>query len=216
MRNLCYILGVIVLLTVLSCTKDAQSRKEGEGKIEQLEGMYFATRYGYNGAGTYVYYQPYLLLKEGSIRKNLQSPYETLNLEQDLKDHPEKWGNWRKNGTQIVLQWKADQETWDSWYVGFPADDAEKLKGTYTSFFALANSGRGQKYTFREDGTYTMIRQTGSGNKTTEGTYRLKGYGIYFKPNGGAEEGWSFIFMPKDGKKSTKSFLMGEDNFVGS
>lgn len=202
----------ISLAGMAGCSKD--SDKDSPSTAGGLEGIYFISRTGYNWGGMFSYFEPFALFKDGGVRRHLKAPVETLNIASDKKEHPGDWGKWQKQGGNIVVQWANDNETWEDWYVSFPANSGEKLSGTYTSFFALANSGRGEKYTFAANGSFSMKRQIASGNETISGTYELKGYGIYFTYSNGTKESWSFCFYPKNGQKNTEAFLMAEDNFT--
>jgi|GEM_PF-6049463 len=209
-----FCLTIPFLFTTFACSKNNDDTGQ-PASVTEVEGIYFVTRYGYNG-GTFSYFEPFVLFKDGSIRKNLQQPVETLDIAEDKTSNSSKWGFWKKDNGNVQIQWRNENETWKNgeYYVSFPADNEEKLNGTYTSFFALANSQRGQRYSFSANGSFSMSRQTGSGNQILTGTYELKGFGIYFTYNNGSREAWSFCFYPKKGVKNPDAFLMAEDNFT--
>ena len=200
---------ILLLCCVSGCGKGGNTPSE---TLKEVEGIYFISRSGYN-SGVFTYFEPFILFRDGSIRKRLEKPVETLNLSEDKKDFPEEWGTWVRHGSSITVTF-SEPETWTNWYVAFPADKNERLNATYTSFFALANSHRGEEYSFNSDGSFTTKKGTGNGSNTLQGTYKLHGYGLYLDFDSGEKEEWSFGFYPKEGKKNTHAFLMGSDNFT--
>lgn len=194
--------------TLSSCSKD-DSMSEGDNPDFKV---YFVMHYSIDGFGyTYSYYQDYMLHNDGTILYGIKEPYEEVDIMDFKTKNPTKVGTWEKTGDKITVRFGTKESVWDSWYEAFPAKKDEKLDAGYKSLGASTIRGA-QFFTFRPDGTYLIENKT---NETMQsGNYYLSGYGIYLTQDNGNKESYSFMFMPKNGKKDTKGLIIGGENWV--
>jgi len=206
----------LIMVAFTACSKGSSDPKPESNT--NIQGMYFIAQYGYNGYGIYSYFTPFLLLKDGSIKKDIIQPPGSLDETQSKQSEPDKWGRWSKSGTTIHITWNDGKtEKWDTWYYGLPAEKGEKLSGTYESLFSVVN----QQYegiSFTADGKFSVKKDNGNSVQTLTGTYILNGYGITLDYDNGQTEEWSFVFYCKgknteSPQKDTSAFLMAEDNY---
>ena len=132
-------------------------------------------------------------------------------MERYARENPKKAGTWERDGDTIMTHIDGKDSQWQSWYDGKAADDGETLNFTYRSLGAALV--RGSKHLkFQSDGRYQFLD---NGQEVVEaGKYRLEGYGLYLEPDQEQKKSYSFVFMPKDGKKDTKGLLIAGDNWV--
>jgi hypothetical protein len=206
---------VIFCLLFISCSKPEHAKPSLPGNGANIQGVYFIQQYGY----TTSYFSAYLLLKDGSIKKNLVTPPESIDEQQSKQQNPDDWGKWTMSGDAIKATWKdGTTESWDTWYFGMPADKGEKLKGKYTSQFAVENK-QYEAFDFTTDGKFSLTLKKAGTDQTLTGSYLLDGYGITLKFDDGHTEQWAFNFYcighnTPTPQKNVKAFIMAEDNYT--
>jgi hypothetical protein len=202
-----------ILLTT-ACAQNARSDKDLKGP--QIDGIYIHLSYtlGYGG-GVVMKYDPYLLLKDGTIYRNLLKPPKELDIEKSRQAEPKMWGRWQKSGNSIIVEWHdGKRETWDKhWHIARPARKAERLKGRFSSMTGGGNTAMGgtfsiavfNDYAFSDDGRFTRGGAVGAtdtslaaGGKTGEsrGTYVIDDYTIELRLDNGKVERLVFYFYP--------------------
>lgn len=165
------------------------------------------------------YFSAYLLLKDGSIKKDIVSPPELVNEIQSKQSAPDDWGKWTMAGDSINISWNdGTTESWKTWYFGMPADRGETLNGHYSSQFAIENLDY-EAFYFTTDGKFSLTMKNSGTNKTLSGTYFLDGYSIILKFDDGHTEQWAFNFYctghnTETPQKNTNAFIMAEDNYT--
>ncbi len=213
-----------LLLAVAGCTKN----NEPVAGLPGTEGIYLHLEYRY-GMGVEIYYRPYLLFKDGTLYKNMDTSPESLNVEQSKKEEPKNWGSWKKQGNAIVVQWPDETETWKekTWFTTLAASEGEQIAGTYRSLSGISNvqlggtstvistatlSFSGDKFTYETFGGSTDSQTTAYGSKTKAGTYKLNGYTIELQFNNGTTEKKFFYFYPGEGPKTV--FGVGSNYYI--
>lgn len=205
-------------------------------KAEEIKGVVLNLEYGYGVGGMVIAeYNPYLLLKDGSIYKNNKvSPYD-LNVALSKQAEPEKWGTWRLEGKTMVVQLpeKGSIKTkrWEkNWYWARPAENNEKIQGAFktiggggnTAFGGTTMIVFGSNIAFNNKGQFTLEKYSGGSSydfdwgvsttakKNTTGTYTLNGYSIELRFNNNEVLKKMFYFFPD----SKMAFGLGTDTFT--
>lgn len=108
-----------------------------EGIIHTGEGVTTFTGYQFQEA-------TYLLLKDGTIYKNLQVPPSDLNVTDSKQYEQENWGTWQRNGDSVNVQWYGSNEslTLDGTFV-LPAQSGELLDASYNNLNGSTIGGIG-------------------------------------------------------------------------
>lgn len=210
MNMIRFMIMIVSILTSYSCSKDDPA----PGISDRGFDVFFVQQYSVDAMGfAYSYFQDYMLLKDGTILYDVKQAYEEVDVAEFRQKNPKKVGTWEKEGNHLIVKFGVKESVWESWYEGIPAQKGETLNATYKSLFSTAIR-RVQHLTFRPDGTYTFTDR--SDNIVQSGNYRLEGFGLYLTSEAGASQSYSFLFMPKNGKKDTKGLIVNNDNWVVS
>ena len=199
----------------------------GQGlKPNDVAGVVIHEKYGYGVGGMVtIEYEPYLLLKDGSIFRDPKiSPYD-LDIKTSRQKQPDKWGTWKVQGKTLVVQMpekgvmKTNEWKDKKWFWTKPATNGEIING---SFIAMSGGGNtivggttliavSSNIRFNSKGQFTHATSAGAtsgganGNAAIysqadkAGTYKLNGYAIEFYYNNGQIANALFYFFP-DGK----------------
>ncbi|HEU0186082.1 MAG TPA: hypothetical protein VFS27_12255 [Blastocatellia bacterium] len=183
---------------------------DNDSKGAKIEGIYMHLTYSLMGVGgtLSMSYTPYLLLKDGTICKNLTTPPADLDVARSRQTQPNMWGRWEKSGTSIIVQWNdGKRETWkDQWYVTRPAGKNDRLRGGY-GFLTSGGSTTAvaaNDIEFSADGSFVrkgVVSDRHSPLYTTRrsesnGTYLLDGHTIELRYADGKVERRAFFFFP--------------------
>jgi hypothetical protein len=206
--------SLLFLLTAAGCSKenDAQTPESIPG-LAGTEGIYLHLEYGYGLGGITIEYRPYLMFKDGTVYKNLDTRPDKLDVTQSKQAEPKEWGTWKKQGDEIIIQWPGDEDTWEkkTWFVTVAAGKGEQIGGTYRSLSGLSNvqlggdftaisassiSFDGEKFTYESTSGGGNSSVTAYGSQTKAGTYKLDGHTIEMKFNNGLTEKKFFYFYP--------------------
>lgn len=166
-----------------------------------------------------IVYEPYLVLKDGTIYSYPDvSPYD-LDVAQSRQVEEKRWGTWKLDSKVLTVTMNDDHkpETWNGgWFWADPAAKGEKLSGTWSTISGGGNTAMGggaityasNSLTFNNQGQFTKL-STGGGsfsgasgsvsaysNKDAAGTYVLDGFGIELKYNNGTVVRSCFYFYP--------------------
>jgi hypothetical protein len=211
LRLLSGILAVCALLAPAS----AQSGSGKNSNGPPIDGIYLYLRYGLGyGGAVQITYEPYLLLKDGTIYRNLQAPPQDLDIGKSRQAEPKMWGRWQKSGNSIMVQWEdGKRETWEKdWHVARPARKTDRLQGRFRSMSGGGNTALGgstsiavtNDIVFSADGSFrrgdVVSAKTDSvtvGSKRKGGgTYLIDGYSIELRYDDGQVERLTFYFYP--------------------
>ena len=211
----------------------------GEKRLDpaRIEGVYFVPTYGF-GVGGFMTssFEPYLLLKDGTLSKNFTIAPEYLDVERSRRESPKDWGRWERRGNTIAVTWNQGKpSTWETWYVGIPAKDGETLSGKYVNISGGGNVAFGggvmimaaKSMRFGQDGRFTLERKvsaaseeagpfgTRTSSSAASGTYRLNGYTLTLTYGDGRVERRPFLFYSKKNQvKDPEAIFIGDDSYA--
>lgn len=181
------------------------------------------------GGGIYPSYEPYVLLKDGSITDDLgYYPKSTQDMENWRRRKPRAWGRWTESGGRLSIRWDVPArkpETWDKWFVARPADDGMRLSGHYGSIGGGGNTALGgdvmiaawKSFRFSPDGRVEsgggaggynggggtgVSVATSSRRAPQQGRYTLNGYRLTIEFGDGRRESMWFYCYPPSPKKA--------------
>ncbi len=199
-----------------------------------IQGIYIHLEYGYGmiGGGVSIEYNPYLLLKDGSVYKNLNLSPMDLDIAQSKQTEPDKWGTWKINGKTLNIQWNdGESDSWDdNWFKAFAAQEGDTLNGNYKSVSGGGNTSLGgdtaivafDNILFLPNGQFKQ--NTGAGASTSNtvtnsqnlagGTYKLDNHTIELRYEDGKVVRKMFYFYPEEGGKTDKSLGIGSSSFI--
>jgi hypothetical protein len=200
-------------------------------QASEIEGIYIHLEYGY-GNGITIEYTPYLLLKDGSIYKNLSSSLSELDVASSKQTEAKNWGTWQINGATLNIQWNdGESEAWDdNWFKAVAAQTGDSLSGNYQSLSLGGNTSVGgdvmtaayDNISFLPNGEFSQT--TGAGGSTDSvatnsqdsatGTYKLDNYTIEFRYHDGRVVEKTFYFYPQEGGKTDETIGIGGSSFV--
>ncbi len=203
-------------------------------KESDIQGIYLHLEYGYGGigGGVTIEYNPYLLLKDGSVYKNLNSALSNLDVANSKQTEPEQWGTWKIDGKTLSIQWNdGKSNSWDkNWFKAFAAKKGDSLNGSYRSLSGGGNTSIGgdtmtvafDNISFLPNGQFTQNKGAGASSggtvtnsqSSSSGTYELKDYTIEFRYQDGTIVRKLFYFYPKAGEKTDKTIGIGKSNFI--
>ncbi len=209
------LLVLISLLTAAGCNKenDAQTPESIPG-LAGTEGIYLHLEYGYGLGGVEIEYRPHLMFKDGTLYKNLSTSPDKLEVAQSKKDEPKKWGTWKKQGNDILVQWgDGKASTWEekTWFKTVPAGKGEQISGIYRSISGVSSvpiggsstviataslSFDGNKFTYEKTAGGSDGTTSAYSSQTKAGTYKLDGHTIELRFNNGTVEKKFFYFYP--------------------
>lgn len=205
-------------------------------KPEEIKGVIINMQYVYGVGGMILpTYKPYLLLKDGSIYKNITvSPYD-LNVAASKQAEPNNWGSWKIEGKTVVVQFmeKGTLKTsrWDkNWYWAKPAASNEKIQGAFKTISGGGNTMQGgtsmivvgSNIAFNNKGQFSLEKYSGgssydfgvgtstSSKQNTMGSYTLNGYSIELHFNNNKVLKKLFYFYPD----SKATFGIGADIYT--
>jgi hypothetical protein len=188
----------------------------------QIEGIYLFLNptLGYGGM-VVMQYDPYLLLKDGTIYRNLQRPPNELDISKSRQMEPKMWGRWQRSGKIITVQWDdGTRKTWDKdktfvndWHIARPAGKSDRLNGRYHSMSGGGNTALGGSFSlavikdivFFDNGSFTRDGVVSANERNSvsvqskrkgSGTYVIDGYTIELRHDDGKAERFAFYFYP--------------------
>ncbi|MGF1539456.1 MAG: hypothetical protein ACFCU5_03230 [Pleurocapsa sp.] len=197
----------------------------------EIQGIYLHLEYGYSN-GVTIEYNPYLLLKDGSIYKNLPASLTDLDVTRSKQTEAENWGTWQINGKTLSIQWNnGEQDSWnDNWFQAFPAEQGDSLNGNYKSLTLGGNTSLGgdimtaafNNISFSPDGRFSQEKGAGAfsdsvatnSQDSTSGTYQLDNYTIEFRYQDGRVVRKMFYFYPHENGKTDKTIGIGNSSFI--
>ncbi|NJK44740.1 MAG: hypothetical protein HC933_11025 [Pleurocapsa sp. SU_196_0] len=177
--------------------------KPNEGlKMTQIEGLYWNAEGEWNIGGYQFVERTYLLLKDGWLYDNLNFTPADLNIAQSKKLEPQRWAQWKRQGKQILVQYRDDwgqpkgkPEVLDA-ELKIPMPRGARLDGVFqtSSSYTVGTSGNGassttqRSFRFLSGGTYeyndfritTASTSVGTGDGGSSGVAG----GSSFGPNG--------------------------------
>lgn len=204
----------------------AQKLKESD-----IQGIYLHLEYGYGG-GITIEYNPYLLLKDGSVYKKLDAAPTDLDVARSKQTEAKEWGTWKINGKTLSIQWNdGKSDSWDdNWFKAFAAKPGDSLNGNYKSLSSGGNTSLGgdvmtvafDNISFLPNGKFSQDKGAGASTGGTvtnsqssaSGTYKLNNYTIEFNYEDGRVVRKLFYFYPKKGEKTDETISIGSSNFV--
>ncbi len=191
--------------------------------------------YGVGGAA-YPVYNPYILLKDGSIVKNVSQSPRDIDVAQAKATMPKNWGTWKRNGADYSIYWPAaaPKNQHSQWKASscFSVNGGSNstLNGLFISLSGGGNTAFGgsvitfnsKKITFTSNGNFTLAKTTGGisdqawgshyKNLKESGTYIINNYSIEFTFTDGKKVRNFFYFYPD--KKTT--FGIGTSTYTPS
>jgi hypothetical protein len=206
-------------------------KARGTLKSNQITGVFLNESYTTGVGGMMIIqYDPILLLKDGSARRDLEIPPIDVNLAQDKAAHRADWGRWTRQGSKIKVKW-SDGES-DEVKASFktrPAKPGETLKRAYSSMGGGGNTAMGgdvmtfysNSYSFRGDGNFALAKSGGGSSSSISagssskngGRYRLDGHALTLRFNDGKVVRKLFYFYPNDNKSDVIG--IGDDAYIG-
>ena len=117
----------------------------GQGlQLPDIEGIIHTGESVYTMTGLQFQEATYLLLKDGTIYKNLQVPPNDLNVADSKQYEQENWGQWQREGETVKVQWYGSSErvVLDGTFVQ-PAQSSERLDASYNNLAGSAIGGIG-------------------------------------------------------------------------
>jgi hypothetical protein len=118
-----------VAATVNSAHTTSSPARSGAGlRSNQIEAILFSWRYEYRYTGLSMVENAFLLLKDGSYRRDVpQVPLDDFDIAADKAADQSKWGKWQKRNGSYLL----DNSTPSHQSVKVPAHNGETLNGHY-------------------------------------------------------------------------------------
>lgn len=203
----------------------------GTLKSGQILGVYLAENYTFGVGGIMIMrYDPILLLRDGSARRNLEVPPLDLNLRADHAAHARDWGRWTRSGAKYIARWNAkDKDELKASFKTTPARAGQTLSRDYSSMGGGGNTALGgdvmtfysNSYAFAPNGTFTSGRSgggmsssvTATSSSKNAGRYRLDGHALTLRFNDGKVVRRLFYFYPDD-KGKHDVIGIGDDAFI--
>jgi hypothetical protein len=157
----------------------------GQGlQLAEIEGIIHTSENVYTVTGLQFQEATYLLLKDGSIYKNLQVPPADLNAADSKKYEQESWGVWQRNEAGVTVQWYGSNEWLDlgSSSLVLPAQANELLDMSYNNLTGSTIGGIGfggvvstysKTITFMPDGRFDKSDYSTMGSTVTGGDFSM-------------------------------------------
>jgi hypothetical protein len=193
----------------------ASSTTGKDSKRPQMECIYLHRSTGLGVGGMVIMiFTPYLVLKDGTIYRNLRESPEDLDIEKSRREEPNMWGRWQKRGKNLILEWNDGSRETDDYYqdIVIPARKTDRLDGFFLSISGGGNTALGgafsvamsNQFTFFEDGRFTHKKVVGGGdrsvavssNRNSSGTYAIDGYTLELRYADGRTLRRVFYFYP--------------------
>lgn len=223
-----------VFLDPLQTNKALTVSQAQKLKESNIQGIYICLKYGYGGigGGVTVKYNPYLLLKDGSVYKNLNSSLMDLDVARSKQTEPNEWGTWKINGKTFSIQWNdGESDSWDdNWFKAFAAKAGDSLNGNYKSLSGGGNTSIGgdvmvvafDRISFLPNGKFIQNKGAGASTSNTAtnsqnsaiGTYKINNHTIEFSYQDGRVVRQLFYFYPKKGEKTDETIGIGNSSFI--
>lgn len=110
----------------------------GQGvAMEQISGILHQLEQVYEIGGLQLHEYTYLLLRDGSVYRNLRCPPDQLDAAASRRNEPRQWGHWRKSGSRYELQFPNADGSFGAWSAPAmtslvrPGARGERLQGHY-------------------------------------------------------------------------------------
>jgi hypothetical protein len=157
----------------------------GQGlQLADIEGIIHTGENVYTVTGLQFQEATYLLLKDGTIYKNLQVPPADLNAADSKQYEQENWGKWQRNEQGVTVQWYGSNEWLDLGSSSFvqPAQANELLDKSYNNLSGSTIGGIGfggvvstysKTITFMPDGRFDKSDYSTMGSTVTGGDFSL-------------------------------------------
>jgi hypothetical protein len=157
----------------------------GQGlQLAEIEGIIHTGENVYTYTGLQFQEATYLLLKDGSIYKNLQVPPADLNVTDSKQYEQENWGTWQRNEQGVTVQWYGSNEWLDlgSSSLVQPAQANELLDRSYNNLTGstIGMIGMGgvvstysKTITFMPDGRFDKSDYSTMGSTVTGGDFSM-------------------------------------------
>jgi len=102
---------------------------------QEIETIVYSWRLVYEGAGSRMDYEAYLLLKDGTAHDGVPVPPQDMDLSLSRRREPEKWGRWRKEGNGYAFAWPDKPQEWKKVQGGAmqPGQRGMTLQGEWTA-----------------------------------------------------------------------------------
>jgi hypothetical protein len=218
-------------VTASSGPKLSPIKARGTLKSSQILGIYLSESYT-TGVGDMMIleYNPVLLLRDGSARRDLEIPPLDVNLAQDKSSNAKDWGRWTRQGAKFSVKFAG--ETADEVKASYktrPARPGETLLRGYTSMGGGGNTAMGgdvmtfysNSYIFTRDGRFALKSSGGGSSSNVSalssskngGRYRLDGHALTLKFNDGRQIRKLFYFYPNDNKSDVIG--IGDSAYIG-
>lgn len=114
----------------------------------------------------------YLLLTDGTVYNNLPVAPDEIDISLSRRKEPEKWGRWRKQGTQIVAAWRDKPNEFLPLPGNLvkPGGKGDRMRGRFGTGESATNIGfssyRLWGVTFTPDGRFLKDERGGMGNSS--------------------------------------------------
>lgn len=215
--------ALTVIIVLLTCGLLGSPETNAEPRLQEneIEGIYMRTVTRYGLGGVYVKNAIYLMLKDGTVYKNLsENPYH-LDVAASKQKDAKNWGTWRRNGDVINATWpKGKPQTWKKWFVTGGAKKGERISGGFRSSdpFTGGKVFNVNKIALTEDGRFywanikggeTSWRSIVSKSKK-KGRYELDRHSITFYNEDDTSDSHLFYFYP--GRRD--AFGIGKSHFL--
>jgi hypothetical protein len=192
---------------------------KGTLKSSQMLGVYLAESYtGGVGGMMVLQFDPVLLLRDGSARRDLEIPPLDLNVARDKAANPKDWGRWTRSGDKFVVRWSPkDKDEIRASYKTKPARPGQTITRAYESLSGGGNTAMGGdvmvyasgRYAFARDGSFSTQKSgggmsssiTATSSRSRGGRYRLDGHALTLRYNDGRTVRKMFYFFP-DGDRA--------------
>ena len=190
----------------------------GTLKSTQIVGLFLNESYGVGVGGSMtIEYEPVLLLRDGSARRNLAIPPLDIVLAKDKVTYKKDWGRWARSAGKFVVHWgSGSKDELKPNFKVLAGRSGETLQGRYSTIGGGGNTALGgdvmvyysKAYNFGRDSRFLSDSSGGGGTSSVTslstsknaGRYRIDGYTLTFQFNDGRQVRRLFYFYP-DGKR---------------
>ncbi len=108
----------------------------GQGiRPQEIETVAYSWQLVYQGAGSRMDYEAYLLLKDGTVHDGVPVPPQDMDLGLSRRREPEKWGRWRREGNGYAFAWPGRPQEWKKLQGGamLPGQRGMTLQGEWSA-----------------------------------------------------------------------------------
>lgn len=123
--------------------------------MEQVAGVLYQLEQVFEIGGLQLHEYTYLLLRDGTVYRNLRCPPDQLDVAASRRNEPRQWGRWRKAGSKYELQFTKSDGSFDAWKAPAmtslvrPGAKGERLQGRYQSSSSYQIPGGAGAVSFR-------------------------------------------------------------------